>query len=206
MKSNTRTPRARPGVQAIALAVALAAGATLAAQPAQAADPDMNALKAEAVTLMQGFGGSLLGELKGAMERGGPVEAIQVCAAKAQPLAQEASRDSGWSIGRTSHRLRNPENAPDAFEQQVLADFLARQDKGEKAADLAHAAVVDDPDGGKTFRFVKAIPTGEPCLACHGTELRPDVAAALDELYPQDIARGFAAGQMRGVFTLSRRL
>ncbi|MGC2856615.1 DUF3365 domain-containing protein [Novispirillum sp. DQ9] len=181
------------------------AGALALAPAAHAADPDITALKAEAAAIMKVFGGSLQAELKAAMERGGPVEAIQVCAAKAVPLADKASAESGWSVGRTSHKLRNPRNAPDAFEQAVLDDFLARQAKGEAAADMAHAAVVDGPDG-KVFRFVKAIPTGEPCLACHGSTIAPEVAKELDSLYPGDAARGFSAGQMRGVFTLSKPL
>lgn len=199
MKTNTRV-----GIRLLK-PVAAAAALTLAAIPALAAEPDAEALKAEAASVMQAFGGSLLGELKAAMERGGPVEAIQVCAAKAQPLAEQAGAESGWSVGRTSHKLRNLKNAPDAYEQSVLDDFLARQARGEKATDMVHAAVVDGPQG-KEFRFIKAIPTGEPCLACHGQAIAPEVAAELDSLYPTDQARGFSAGEMRGVFTLSRPL
>lgn len=187
------------------LRLAAVAGALTLTAPAYAAEPDIAALKVEAVEVMKAFGGALQGELKTAMQRGGPVEAIQVCAAKAVPLADEASAKSGWSVGRTSHKLRNPKNAPDAYEQAVLADFLARQAKGESAADMAAAAVVDGADG-KQFRFIKAIPTGEVCLACHGTSLAPEVAKELDSLYPSDAARGFSAGEMRGVFTLSKPL
>lgn len=185
--------------------LALVAGTLGLTAPAIAAESDTAALKAEAVEVMKGFGGALQAELKAAMQRGGPVEAIQVCSAKAIPLADDASAASGWSVGRTSHKLRNPKNAPDAFEQAVLEDFLARQAKGEAAADMAASAIVDGPDG-KVFRFVKAIPTGEPCLACHGTAVAPEVAKELDSLYPNDAARGFKPGEMRGVFTLSKPL
>lgn len=193
-------------MKTISLALAACALSFTAASTASAAEPDMAALKGEAAGIIKAFAGSLQGELKAAMQRGGPVEAIQVCSAKAVPLAEQAAAESGWSVGRTSHKLRNPKNAPDAFEQQVMADFLDRQAKGEKAEDLVAATVVDAPDGGKEFRLVKAIPTGEPCLACHGSSLKPEVAAELDTLYPKDEARGFAAGEMRGVFTLSRKL
>ncbi len=57
------------------------------------------------------------------------------------------------------------------------------------------------------FRMVKAIPTGEICLVCHGgAEVKPEVEARLAELYPDDRARGFGPGEMRGVFTLSKLL
>ena len=57
---------------------------------------------------------------------------------------------------------------------------------------------------GKTFRYMKAIPTGEVCLACHGERLNPELGQRLDELYPQDKARGFKEGDIRGAFTVSQ--
>jgi hypothetical protein len=56
------------------------------------------------------------------------------------------------------------------------------------------------------FRYMKAIPTAELCVACHGAEIPPDVAAKLEELYPQDKARGFQPGDIRGAFTITRAL
>jgi hypothetical protein len=53
---------------------------------------------------------------------------------------------------------------------------------------------------------MKAIGTTSPCLTCHGSALKPDVAAKVKELYPEDEAVGFASGQLRGAFTLSRPL
>ena len=38
------------------------------------------------------------------------------------------------------------------------------------------------------------------CLNCHGVELAPDVAGRIAELYPEDRATGFEAGELRGVF------
>jgi hypothetical protein len=53
---------------------------------------------------------------------------------------------------------------------------------------------------------MKAIGTTSPCLNCHGSALKPEVAAKVKELYPEDQAVGFASGQLRGAFTLSRPL
>lgn len=175
----------------------------LAAAPALA--QDVEALKREGAGVIQGYAAALLKELQGGIDQGGPTNALGVCKLAAPALAADASAQSGWRVARTSHKLRNPTSAPDAFEEKVLADFLARLEKGEKAVDLAYAAVVDTPDG-KVFRMIKAIPTQELCLNCHGAELKPEVKAKLDELYPQDKATGFSVGQMRGVFTLSKKL
>jgi hypothetical protein len=53
---------------------------------------------------------------------------------------------------------------------------------------------------------MKAIPTAKVCLACHGSAITPEVTAALDEAYPQDQARGYAEGDIRGAFSLSKPL
>ena len=51
---------------------------------------------------------------------------------------------------------------------------------------------------------MKAIPTGELCLVCHGTQIAPQVLEKLDALYPRDEARGFSAGDIRGAFTITQ--
>lgn len=182
---------------------AILASAALA--PASAADVDKAALAAEGKQAMMSFGKQLKGELQAAMKAGGPVNAIAVCHEKAVPIAESVSAESGWSLGRSSHKLRNPANAPDAFEKATIEDFLARQKAGESADTLVRTAIVDTP-AGQSFRMVKAIPTGEVCLTCHGSDIKPEVAAKLDELYPGDAARGFSQGEMRGVFTLEKAL
>ena len=83
-----------------------------------------------------------------------------------------------------------------------------------RAGSLPCARLVDAPerliveeDGQKVFRFVKAIPTAQPCLNCHGgDDVKVEVVEKLAELYPEDTARGFSVDQMRGVFTLSKTL
>ncbi len=50
---------------------------------------------------------------------------------------------------------------------------------------------------------MKAIPTGPVCLVCHGSELSPDVRAALDEHYPHDRARGYQLDDIRGAFSIT---
>lgn len=184
--------------------IAAALALTLAAPTAQAAD--IAALKAEGGMIIKGFAGELKGELEAGMKSGGPVAAIGACNAKAPEVAERAAKRSGWEVGRTSHKTRNPANAPDAFEQKVLANFLARLANGEKPDSLVHAEVVEQ-NGRKLFRMIKAIPTAEVCIGCHGgSEVTPEVEAKLKELYPDDQARGFKPGDIRGVFTLSKAL
>lgn len=185
-------------ISMMTLVFGLAAGAALAADKAE--------LAAEGKGLMQQFGGALKGELQAAMKAGGPVRAIEVCNVKAPMIAEKVSADSGWTVARSSHKLRNPENAPDAFTAAAISDFQARQAAGESPDALMRTEIVTE-DGQEVFRMVKAIPTGEVCLACHGGDsVKPETEAALAKLYPQDAARGFEQGEMRGVFTLRKVL
>lgn len=171
--------------------------------PAVAAD-DIEALKAEAAGIVKSFSLELQGALLTAMQEGGPVSAIAVCKEKAPEIAAAAEAASGWSVARASHKLRNPDNAPDSYTAAVIDDFVAREAEGEVAKSLSRAEIVEE-DGQTVFRFVKAIPTSQPCLNCHGGDnVKPETVAKLAELYPDDAARGFAVDQMRGVFTLSK--
>jgi len=170
------------------------------------ADPSADPNAAEAKALVKEFFTSLKGELEAAISAGGPASSISVCKERAPAIAQSLSERSGWDLGRTSLKLRNPkQNAPDAWEKQVLVKFEERKAGGEDVKTMAFAEVVES-DGGKRYRFMKAIPTAELCLLCHGEVISPDIAAAIDEAYPDDQARGFALGDIRGAFTFSKPL
>jgi len=166
---------------------------------------DANALKGEAVTVVKSFGGPLKMALQEGMKNGGPVNAIGVCNEKAPEIAAAAAAKTGWSVARTSLKLRNPNNEPDSWELKVLNQFEARKAAGENPDAIAYGEVVD-VDGKKQFRFMKAIGTADLCLNCHGSDIKPEVAAKLDGLYPSDQARGFSKGDIRGAFTLTKDL
>lgn len=188
------------------LRILLAASVALGVGAGPGVAADKAALAAEGKGLMQAFGKTLKEELMAAVKAKGAPHAIAVCKVKAPAIAAQISAESGWSVGRSSHRLRNPDNAPDAYTAATIDEFLKRQQAGEKAVDLVKAEIVEE-DGGQVFRMVKAIPTGELCLNCHGgDQVKKPVADRLAELYPNDQARGFSMGEMRGVFTLSRQL
>jgi hypothetical protein len=152
---------------------------------------------------VQAFAQSLKGELKSAMQSGGPVEAISVCAVEAPRIASEMSEQKGWRIGRTSLKTRNPGNEPDAWERGVLEQFEARKAAGETPGTIEHAEIVDD-QGVRQFRYMKAIPTQEVCLTCHGSQIAAPVMDKIESVYPDDEARGFESGDIRGAFTVTQ--
>ena len=141
------------------------------------------------------------------IEKGGPEGAIGVCREKAPEMAKAASEQTGWAIRRVSLNNRNPKAVPDAWERAVLEDFDRRAAAGESPATLEKGELVTE-EGRKSYRYMKALPTLDLCLKCHGPQagLTPAVKAKLSELYPQDKATGYSVGQIRGAMTIRKPL
>jgi hypothetical protein len=168
----------------------------------RAGDAKLSAARAA----IKDLGETLKQQLAAAIKAGGPVSALGVCRTIAPAIAEEKSGAYGLEVGRTALKVRNPANAPDAFERKVLEEFVRRIGSGADPASLEHAETVTE--GGETvFRYMKAIPTAaEPCLACHGSNVQPEVKTEILRLYPDDKATGFKAGDLRGAFTVSQKL
>lgn len=188
----------------VAVAVALLTGC--ASEPKEPAAPPVDPNVAQARGITKNFADSLRSELTAGMQAGGPTNAIAVCKDKAPAIAKAEKDKSGWQkVGRTSLKLRNPSNAPDDWELAVLKKFDQRKAAGEDPAKIEYSEVVA-AGGKKTFRYMKAIPTQEVCLACHGEKIDKATAAKLAKLYPKDKARGFKVGDLRGAFTMTKDL
>ena len=183
------------------LPVSALAAALLIASPGAAAD-EAAAMAERARQIIRDYSGRLESALQGAMAKGGPAEAVRVCRTEAPEIAAALSQD-GWIVRRTSLRVRNPANAPDAFERRVLDEFEQRLAQGAAVSQLGYYQMQAAGEQYR-FRYLKAIETKELCLACHGSAIPPEVAQVLAEHYPSDQARGFRAGDIRGAFTLTR--
>lgn len=122
----------------------------------------------------------------------GPAEAIQVCRVKAPGIANALSVE-GVRMGRSSHKLRNPDNTAPDWVSPLMQTFLDDPSSREPLA----VGLADNRWG-----YVEPIMLQPLCLTCHGSELAPGVAEQISELYPEDHAIGFEAGDLRGVFWL----
>lgn len=193
-----------------ALAAVLISSTALSGQQPKSPPPEADAIPEQEIAnsraVTQKFADTLQSALQQALESGGPVNGIAVCREKAGQIATELSEQTNMIVGRTSLKLRNPNNAPDNWEEAVLRQFDARLADGEAVDKLEFFAVIDDDQGQKTFRYMKAIPTASRCLNCHGETVNADVEAKLKELYPDDKARGYKEGELRGAFTLAKPL
>lgn len=191
-----------PGI--VALALALAAALTLAPPLSGAAVAESDDV-AVARGLVKSFAKTLQGTLKSAIDADGFSHAIGICNVDAKIIAEQASEASGWRIGRTAARVRDPMNRPTEIEAEVLEAFQTRAAAGEALATMEHTRIVENAEG-RFLHYMKAIPTGALCLSCHGSDIDPTVSSRIRELYPEDQAIGFREGELRGAFTLYKPL
>ena len=110
-----------------------------------------------------------------------------------EAITAQVGLQQGVEVGRTSHRLRNPKNAPRAWVAPYVAQWAG------KKVDEVQPVVVDL---GDRVGLLRPIPTAALCTTCHGTEaqLAPEVREVIRQAYPEDQGVGFAEGDLRGVF------
>jgi hypothetical protein len=145
------------------------------------------------------LGTELKTELGAAIQKGGPVAAIDVCHTRAPAIAARLSAESGARVGRTALRVRSASNAPDELQRAVLEQFAGDMAAGRVEGPL-EAAFEIKREGGIERHYLRAIPTEALCLTCHGETLAPELAAAIARDYPGDQATGFKLGELRGAF------
>ncbi len=179
--------------------------AVISALPLLATAADLDAKKGESRVAIKAFGGALKTELVAAMKAGGPINAIGVCNTKAPMIAERISSSGSFTVSRTSLKNRNAGNAPTEWQATVLNDFDTAKAAGKNPDTLEYAEIVDT-DNGQEFRYMKAIPTGDVCLMCHGTEVDDKVTSRLKELYPEDKAIGYQKGDLRGAFVVVEKM
>lgn len=178
------------------------------AAPEPAAKPAPTAVKQEAIAVsaapaewkpalergekaMTTLQKTLFVKLQGAMTDGGVPAAIAVCRDDAEKLSAGVAKSEGLQLGRTSHKVRNPNNAPRDWVKPLLADA-----EGKKVEQVQPMAV----DLGDRIGMVKPLGVQPLCVSCHGPKDRipADVQAVIAQAYPEDQATGFAEGDFRG--------
>jgi hypothetical protein len=165
--------------------------------PAETTDPDTKLCRDASRTMVMSFARTLKTQLSAAMKKG-TVNAINVCGSKAPEITASQST-GGWTIRRVSDRNRNDDNAPDSLEKAMLAEFSATRKNRPIFKDFW-----TEKDGVKTYHFYEPIVTQDFCLRCHGDRNQMDstVVAAIAAQYPHDLATGYSAGDVRGMFVV----
>ena len=145
---------------------------------------------------MADLGQRLRTALQEKIAKDGVVAAVGFCADEAPAIALAVSQEHGVKVGRSSVRLRNPANAPNAWQQAALTEFATGAEAGADLSTLIYLR----QEGGNV-RLAKGLGVEPPCLMCHGPKaaIAPEVRAAIEQKYPEDQAYGFKAGDLRGL-------
>jgi hypothetical protein len=138
-------------------------------------------------------------KLAESMLKNGPAGAIDVCAKDVPIILYRIEQELGVSIKRTSLKVRNPRNAPDPVEKELLESLAASRN--------AEASL---PPGVTPFpnnrqRFFKTITIEQTCLKCHGepAAMHERVRRKIAETYPGDRATGYKVGDLRGIISVT---
>lgn len=110
-------------------------------------------------------------------------------------IANDFSLITGYKLKQTSLKLRDPSNAPDEWEKEVLKRFeLPDYPKGDGYGEIL---VIDDK---KVYKYIKPVYVERACLDCHGEkkDIKPEIRQFLERKYPRDQAFEYKEGDVRG--------
>ncbi|MBU2945407.1 Tll0287-like domain-containing protein [Zobellia uliginosa] len=133
-----------------------------------------------------------------AIQEKGTVGAIGFCNLEAMQITDSVSLMKNAVIKRVSDKLRNPKNKATPKELEYIDWFKEVVASGDEIE-----PVVETKDGEVSFYY--PITTNALCLQCHGTpnkQVLPETMAALNKLYPNDMAVGYDVNQVRGMWSI----
>ena len=137
--------------------------------------------------------------LQKAIQEEGIAGALEFCNLRALPITDSLSDVHQATIRRTALRFRNPANAPDQAEQAILQQYQSQLENGETLKPVV--AEINPSE----VAFYAPILANDLCLKCHGipgeTLLEEDLIT-IRQIYPEDQAIGFAAGDLRGIWSI----
>ena len=139
-------------------------------------------------------------ELKKAIKEGGLVNAISFCNKRAMEITDSVSLAEKVYIRRLAKKYRNPANDMNKDESNIYKGFVINQIQRKW-----YPAVVSWDKKGRPV-YYNTIVVDALCLKCHGTpgkEIPPEVAEKIAELYPDDKAVNFRAGDPRGMWAIT---
>jgi hypothetical protein len=169
-----------------------------------AADPAVAEVRKAGEAAIGAVGMKLTAALTQALGNGGPEAAVEFCRTEALPLTGQPlpAHPLVTSVKRTTRRLRNPLNAPDAAEQAALTEIERRIVLGESPLPVLVQKVATSTDGRTEWRVYRPIMVQAACLACHGNPANQTAGlrSRLQAHYPADEATGYEAGAWRGLF------
>jgi len=142
---------------------------------------------------------TLSGNLQRAMKEGGVSNAIKYCNLAATTLVDSLEQMHNVKIKRTSLKIRNQNNKPTTAE---LAQLHTYQKQFESKEELK--PTLQQLENG--MAFYAPIHLMDLCQKCHGKvgeSLKSEDYVVIKDLYPDDQAINFMAGDLRGMWSIT---
>jgi len=139
-------------------------------------------------------------ELREAIKSGGMVHAIGFCNNRAMKIADSISIMEQIEVRRLAKKNRNPLNAMEDKESDIYKSFVYAWMSMEP---IKPRLEVNNEHSPVYYNSITMKPI---CLNCHGnpeTDIMPEVAARIKELYPDDKALNFKSVDLRGMWAIT---
>lgn len=161
---------------------------------------EAEAYRRKGAEIVRFAGDALQGQLKKAIADTGIIGAIDYCHIHAMPILDSAGKAQHVIIRRTSSKVRNPANKPDAFEKRILKLFEHAKEKGTELKPQIGIGM------DKRVNYYHPIEVKGLCLNCHGSRLNglgPETYEKIVERYPKDKAINYSEGDFRGMWVVT---
>lgn len=139
-------------------------------------------------------------ELHAAMRKCGPEYAVSFCSNRAMAITDSVSKAQMVMISRLAMKNRNPHNAMTDNESNLYKGYVLDYINAKPSQPS-----VGWDDKGRPV-YYQPIYTEALCLNCHGkvgTDIAPNVADKIAQLYPDDKATDFKLGEIRGMWAIT---
>ena len=145
---------------------------------------------------------SLKKSLKTVLKGSGPIAAVEYCNIAALDITDRVSLDKGITLKRTSLKVRNIANVASSWERNILNKFEKRKVLGESIGTIDYQEVYLDNNNKSFFRYMKAMPTGEVCMTCHGSNIKKPLQIIINELNINNLFFLNSISDIRGAFAI----
>lgn len=138
------------------------------------------------------------GNLMKALAEGGPEYALEFCSERALLLTDSMGLLQNAKVKRVSDQNRNPLNVANESELAYI-----REVKGALANGQSVKGQLNTIESSHIGYY--PIVTNGMCLQCHGQkgqDILPSTLAKIEALYPGDLAVGYGANELRGIWVV----
>lgn len=139
-------------------------------------------------------------ELKNAIKEGGLDHAISFCSQRALEITDSIGKQEQVMIKRLAKKNRNAYNSMSENESNLYKSFVVES----LTSKWVPARVGWDEEGRPVY--YNPIAMEHLCLNCHGkpgTDINPELAKKIAEIYPDDKATDFEIGHFRGMWAIT---